>query len=144
MHIPNFALCDCKNEGKTTDNVFPPYPRLAMGQCPFRFGGRKNIKNVKFQITTNCRNPQFHFLFLPFNISYRLFSWYLHDISMIYMVFTLFILCYLYFVQAELIICQKIIQIWQKIRKSWIPQNLWNPFFASLLSETYYKFAQSP
>ena len=36
-----------------------------------------------------------------------------HDISMIFMVFT----CYLYFAHAELIICQKIWQIWKKIFK---------------------------
>ena len=34
---PKFAQSDRTNEGTSTDNVFPPYLRLALGRWPLRF-----------------------------------------------------------------------------------------------------------
>ena len=55
-----------------------------------------------------------------------------HDTSMIYMVFTWYFLCYLYFAHAEFIIWRKTRQIWWKIWKNPVQQNPWNPLVASL------------
>ena len=104
---------------------------------------KKYMNYVKFQIATNGINPQFHLstFFLPFNRCFRVFPRYVHDISIIYIVLTLYFLCQLYFVHAKLIIWRKTRQIWQKIqrrKKSWVPQNPWNQLFFASLHYTYY------
>ena len=77
-------------------------------------------------------------LILPFNKCYRLFAWYFHDVSMIYIVCTWHFLFHLYFIHAKLINWRKTRQIWPKIWKNCVPQKLCNQIFASLMVYTIY------